>query len=313
MANIETLKDRTSGETVYPITSTGAVIDPLGRDLETRFAAERAQTDNSLKDYAKATDLTEGLAAKQDRLRTSDDLFLSEENMLSLTQKGTHILFDKAWELLGGTVTVPGKVYGCNGIEDISADEAFEMYLIAFHHPIEKTDGRYANLTISHPRLRTVLPVVWNGYVPNWDNIFIEAANLLAVTISSGTGWARNTFRNCRKLEIINGNMLLGYADSAKETFTNCAALREVRFSIRGCSVDIHWSPLLSYDSVAYIASRSMEQTSPQTITVHGDVYAKLTGDTTNAAAAALSPEELAQWQQVLTDAVAKNISFATV
>lgn len=49
------------------------------------------------------------------------------------------------------------------------------------------------------------------------------------------------------------------------------------------------------------------------TITVHPSVYAKLTGDTTNEAAAALTPEELAQWQQVLTDAVAKNISFATV
>ena len=49
------------------------------------------------------------------------------------------------------------------------------------------------------------------------------------------------------------------------------------------------------------------------TITVHPDVYAKLTGDTTNEAAAALTPEELAAWQQVLADAVDRNISFATV
>lgn len=31
-------------------------------------------------------------------------------------------------------------------------------------------------------------------------------------------------------------------------------------------------------------------------IKVHPDIYAKLTGDITNEVAAALSPEELAQW-----------------
>ena len=49
------------------------------------------------------------------------------------------------------------------------------------------------------------------------------------------------------------------------------------------------------------------------TITVHTDVYAKLTGDTTNAAAAALTEEELAQWMAITEAAAAKNISFATV
>lgn len=53
--------------------------------------------------------------------------------------------------------------------------------------------------------------------------------------------------------------------------------------------------------------------TTPITITVHPDVYAKLTGDTTNAAAAALSADELAQWQSLVSAAAAKNISFATV
>ena len=52
--------------------------------------------------------------------------------------------------------------------------------------------------------------------------------------------------------------------------------------------------------------------TSSITVTVHPDVYAKLTGDTTNAAAAALTAEELAQWQQLVTDATSKNINFAT-
>lgn len=50
----------------------------------------------------------------------------------------------------------------------------------------------------------------------------------------------------------------------------------------------------------------------PRVITVHPDSYAKLTGDTTNAAAAALTEEELAQWMQIVTDAAAKKITFIT-
>ena len=38
-----------------------------------------------------------------------------------------------------------------------------------------------------------------------------------------------------------------------------------------------------------------------------------LTGDTTNSAAAALTASELAAWKQVVTDAAAKKISFATI
>lgn len=68
----------------------------------------------------------------------------------------------------------------------------------------------------------------------------------------------------------------------------------------------------LSFDSVKYLVANATN-TSAITIKVHPDVYAKLTGDTTNEAAAALSAGELAQWQEVLMDAANKNISFATV
>ena len=47
------------------------------------------------------------------------------------------------------------------------------------------------------------------------------------------------------------------------------------------------------------------------TVTVHPDVYAKLTGDTTNAAAAALTEDELAQWMAIMVTAGEKGIVFA--
>lgn len=68
----------------------------------------------------------------------------------------------------------------------------------------------------------------------------------------------------------------------------------------------------LSLASISFLVKWA-SNTTPITITVHADVYAKLTGDTTNEAVAALTTEELAQWAEVLTNAAAKNISFATV
>lgn len=98
---------------------------------------------------------------------------------------------------------------------------------------------------------------------------------------------------------------------SPDSAFSNSNALEEVRIYKLRYNISFVSCPLLSLDSIRYMVTNSAN-TSAITITVHPDVYAKLTGDTTNAAAAALPSDVLAQWQQVLADAMAKNISFAT-
>ena len=72
-------------------------------------------------------------------------------------------------------------------------------------------------------------------------------------------------------------------------------------------------NPLIDLDSFTYMVEhRTTFNTNTYTITVHADVYATLTGDTTNEAAAALTAEELAQWQALLTKAAGKHIAFAS-
>ena len=95
-------------------------------------------------------------------------------------------------------------------------------------------------------------------------------------------------------------------------TFAGCRAL--VRVEIANLCEDISFadSPLLSLDSISYMATHRCG-TDPFTITVHPYVYAKLTGDTSYAAAAELTKEELAQWAQILAYAAEKNITFATI
>lgn len=53
------------------------------------------------------------------------------------------------------------------------------------------------------------------------------------------------------------------------------------------------------------------KNTAPITIHVHADVYAKLLNDTTNAAAAKLTEEELASWKLLMMDCAANDIAFA--
>ena len=76
-------------------------------------------------------------------------------------------------------------------------------------------------------------------------------------------------------------------------------------------SLDLSKCPLINLASWQGLVSRAAN-TDAITVTVHADVYAKLTGDTTNAAAAALSADELAQWQALVATAAAKQITFAT-
>ena len=77
------------------------------------------------------------------------------------------------------------------------------------------------------------------------------------------------------------------------------------------CSFDISCAPKISLDSINYWITAAINA-SAITITVHPDVYAKLTGDITNAAAADLTAEEAAQWQALAVAAGGKQITFAT-
>ena len=167
----------------------------------------------------------------------------------------------------------------------------------------------YINQTI-----RTHLPRIGTSQAAYAKNTFRSCVYLETVEMANLTlGGA--VFFDCKKLRSINKTdipiyNLNGYPS---DNFQNCVSLVEIRGDLRGnCNISFSDSPLLSLSSLEYMVSRAVN-TQAITVTVHPDVYAKLTGDTTNAAAAALSADELAQWQSLVPAAAAKNISFATV
>lgn len=327
MAQIQTLKSPT-GTTIYPLTSSEAVIDPQGRDLETRLASEREQTANTLKDYATKNALTEGLADKQDALTDSEDVTVGADSSLSLTDKAKMRLFIDRWNAMCisdqnkvlGTYNGSTGYFELNGYTDITYSEAINIIEYALQRKNDYVNG------LCGLKARTNLCKTHSSYSDTYSLYQVCRWNsqIEKVVLSANTAqgiWAYNVggaFGSCPNLREIEP-----YIDISSVTETNPALafwnfltgskkLQTIKLSGLKISISFGEQPLLSRESLEFIVARRGNVSKPITITVHPDVYAKLTGDTTNEAAAALTAEELAAWQQILTDAVAKNISFAT-
>lgn len=116
---------------------------------------------------------------------------------------------------------------------------------------------------------------------------------------------------NCTSLREVRGVLALNAkAPSGMLISATDIPVEEFKITAISHNINLGHLPKLNIASMRHMVANAIN-TSAIIITVHADMYAKLTGDTTNGAAAALTEEELAQWGQVLTDAAARNISFA--
>lgn len=208
-----------------------------------------------------------------------------------------------------------------NGLTDITYQQAMDIY----RYTSNGVTMDYLNVMgYGFAQFRTNLPPSSGCYWVQIENLFtlnsiLEVARLpqfysSEVKLEPKT---RSAFEGCNKLrEIINVMKAPSHVSDAYTwygTFSRCFELETVWIKNLYGNISFAQSPLISSDSISYLVeNRTTAHTDPITVTVHADVFAKLTGDTTNAAVAALSPEKLAQWQQILAAATAKNISFTT-
>ena len=180
---------------------------------------------------------------------------------------------------------------------------------------IENTPGQYC--FYNNNKIRTnISGANASSWVGNpMDYAFFQCSKLEVANIigfSDNISSARRMFSRCVKLRKVIGeiNFLQGQIDTY-EFAHDCVALEDIQITKLRFDLNLADCPLLSLASLQFMVANAAN-TTPITITVHPDVYAKLTGDTTNAAAAALSADELAQWQSLVSAAAAKNIAFAT-
>lgn len=170
--------------------------------------------------------------------------------------------------------------------------EAVEVY-VSWHK------GVHQNEALAKFAVRTNMPfrTQWNSVLERYaqGNVTVEVLYLPMVLVGNQ---CMQAFYGCANLRKVYGlSHLRTNIDST--TFQGCSKLEYVGITHLRGNLDLRWSPLLDAESLRFIVSNAVNP-SAITITVHAEVYAKLTDPA------------LAEWSGLIADAAAKNITFIT-
>lgn len=258
-------------------------------------------------------------------IKDSDDIHTTIANpgtagqsvQLNLTEAARKSLFCDLFNAAAGSA---GYAKYTNGVWDcklngltLTYDEAVLIYNV--------TNGSPATEGFCNARIRTNL---WNDRLsycngPADDKcpvmLFNGCANIEVIRFNAWVTDIRLMFGHCEKLTKVIGGFIGdgGWPKNPMlELFPNSPLLTSFKLMRLQNDVSFANNPLIDLASFDYMVTNRVTNTNNYTITVHADVYAKLTGDTTNEAAAALTAEELSQWQALLTKAAGKHIAFAS-
>ena len=304
--------------------------------LETKADAAavytKAETDTKLATKANAADIytkaetDTALVAKQDKLEDSADIHV-DTNSLTLTDAAKQALFVDMWLKANDIYYPAGLSFGYDEetglfslrwendkantskyfLDDITYEDALKIY----HNPMCAPFG-YSSMGVT-PRV-SLPPVNYHvGSGPVYsvdvsDNTCMGGSNKSDVIILSGI--SSNNVANFYQPFSLTGDTrvkaIIGWLSTTgegrlKNAITTCSApkLEYLRIYLKQ-NFNIAKCPVLDLGSFQFMVAHA-SNTAAITITVHPDVYAKLT-DTDNT-----------EWHKVLTDGAAKNISFATV
>lgn len=182
--------------------------------------------------------------------------------------------------------------------------EAMDIMLISDVCTVSHVDGQYKYLrAINTPLVRTLIPI--GVYAASIEWMFGAQSKLEKIVIFSYGNSSEPAdisnysycFQGCIALKEVDGVIRLPFTDYGPFT-TADIPLETFKVIVRS-SLQFNHFPKLSLASMQYLVTNAAN-TSTITVTVHPDVYAKLTD------------ESNIEWHQVLIDAAAKNITFAT-
>lgn len=253
------------------------------------------------------TELQGEIAGKQGTLTTSADLSISSDNELSLTDMAKKRLFIDMWNTACGACgqynTATG-FFELNGLTDITYQQALDIYNAG---PLQMNVAKVyctpirTNLVCGLAADKGSLNLQRTFNLPSIEVASVKSISNIYIATPSSFYLA---FFNCLKLKrilgVMNFSKVSNITTSNRDSFSNCLELEEVRITKLTYGYNFPDSPKLSLESVKYMVDNAAN-TGTMTITVHPEVYAKLTDETNT------------EWHAVLTAAAAKNISFATV
>ena len=263
--------------------------------IKCSFLGEKGKIENYVFKDGNWSDITSWEAVGGGKEYTFSDDFNVNGESVALSEMAKKRLFIDLWNKACGTYGKYNDKTGffeLNGLNDISYQEALLIYQV---NPLSKSIESMLNGS----SVRTCIP-------PKTDIILLRDFALRNKTVEIlNFNWKsamsiQNAFYHCENIREINKLTLNVANESFSELFQRCFKLEYFDFRYFKEDLNLKDSPLLRLECLSNLIQYS-RNTNSITITVHPDVYTKLT-DVNNA-----------EWNKVLTDAAAKNISFATV
>lgn len=276
----------------------GTTLSSLGEDYSTEFQSI----------YLSITEINDSIGEANGIAPLNASGVVPNENISDEARKSLFCDLFNAAAGTAGYAKFTNGVWDCklNGLT-LSYDEA--VMILSIYH----TGGDHTQDLVHH-RVRTNLPLYSNWPTINLtrfaqNNTSLEVANVDCVINGNYLQFA---FYGCKNLREIRGPIRHEVVKIDDCAFLGCNKLESLDLRKLKSNLLLSNSPLLKLDSLDSIVTNAANGNTAITITVHADVYAKLTGDTTNEAAAALTADELSQWQALLTKATGKHIAFAS-
>ena len=222
---------------------------------------------------------------------------LGVENAYS--QQGNRALYVAA----GAVYNKNTGFYELNGLTDITEEQMKVIYVQTNHMDyIENMNDVFSGLNfrtnLGFKQIRRV-----NNRTFNLKNAFRENKKLEVLKLGNSTN--DNSVLKCSDVQDFvaycsNLKEIIGYIECPDAVnFLHTSLLEEIRFKNIVRNFSIKDSPLISLESLQYLITNAAN-TSPITVTVHADVYAKI------------QDESQVDWHALIEAATAKQITFAT-
>lgn len=196
-----------------------------------------------------------------------------------------------------------------NGLTDLSAQDMMDICYYG-RLPISAGCLYDRHMYSKHPGLRTNLTPInaGNTSVLNANFLCAQQSRLEVFRIGETdrygnecqlrTSGGSSFFSGCEKLHTIIGLILL--SGHSEHIFGNCRKLRNFKLGMLTHNFDMRHVCSASIESMRYIVENA-RNSNPIIITVHPDVFSKLTDEGNE------------EWHRVMTDAADRDIQFVTV
>lgn len=260
--------------------------------------------------------------SKQDALSVSKDFELNERSHLSLTNEVKIQSFVDLWNEACMVWWGDGTRRSVGGYEpEVDTTHPFRVfkYRMTLAEAVQCYNETFNYWTPTRQyhmiKSKTLLPIR-PPYNTSANNMFFMAKDLEVLDIATtgdifAPSDATSAFSKCVNLRQMNWPYAIASSIKNKDVFMGCEKLEWVKIYYLHESISFSDSPLLTLDMMKQIATAKTRHDRTNNVTFHPDVYAKLTGDKTNEAAAALDADELKEWTDTLKLILANNLTIS--